>query len=393
VVRRPTFRAARVAVLAALAVGWALALAPAGIAAAGAAAPSPSPSASAPASASASAGATPELVTFGLSTASGGVLDNRSFLAITAPPGAVIYDSVAVVNQSDAPLDLALYSEDAQNAPDGTIGLPDRTSIPTDAGAWIAVGASTVTVPPQSSAGIGYTVVPITLTIPADAEPGDHVGGVVTSLTAQGTATGADQAATVNLEQRVGLRVYVTVDGPVAPGLVITDVTAIYHQADLLGFAGAGSATVTYTLTNTGNRRMSVLATSTASGPFGLAEVSAAGTQIDDLLPKASVSETVELTGVWPFVVDTVTVTASATASVAGIDPGLVTPTATTRMWAVPWAYLGTLVLLAAGWWWLRRRRQRRTASRHGRRAHVGPNGPRTAAPSEAAAPHAQLVS
>jgi len=390
VARRPSFRAARLAALATLTVSCALALAPAGAAVAAPVAPSPSPSSS---PSSPTSAATPALATFGLTSASGGRPDNRSFLAITAPPGSVIYDSVAVVNQSDTPLDLALYSADAQNSPDGTIGLPDRTVKPTDAGAWIAVGASTVTVAPQSTKGIGYTVVPITVTIPADAEPGDHVAGVVTSLTSQGTAAGKDQSATVNLEQRVGLRVYVTVGGPVTPGLVITNVEAAYHPAKLLGLAGAGSASLTYTLTNTGNTRLSVLPTSAASGPFGLGKASTTGKKIDELLPKASVTQTVELSAVWPLVADTVRVTAAATTPVAGNAPSLAAPTAHAVMWAVPWAYLALLTLIAAGWWWLRHRRQRRAASRRGRRARTRRAGPDTPTPSEAAHPQTQTVS
>jgi hypothetical protein len=281
---------------------------------------------------------------------------------MTAPPGSVIYDSVAVVNQSNAPLDLALYSADAQNASDGTIGLPDRTVKPTAAGSWITVGASTVTVPPQSTKGIGYTVVPITIAIPADAEPGDHVAGVVTSLTARGTAKGGDQSATVNLEQRVGLRIYVTVAGPVKSGLVITNVKATYHQADLLGLAGAGSATVTYTLSNTGNVRLGVHPSVRGSGQFGLLARSAAGSSIDDLLPGSSVEQTVTMPNVWPLVLESVRVSATAVAATNRDDPGIGTVTRTGHTWAVPWAWLA-IVLIVVGVWLLLRRRRRRPGS------------------------------
>ena len=312
--RRLSVRAARVTALGALTVGLALVLAPAAAVAAVTASGVPSQSPTSIATEE----VTPELATFGLTSASGGAIDNRSFLALTAPPGSVIYDSVAVVNQSNAPIDLALYSADAQNAADGAIGLPDRTVTPSDAGAWITVGASTVTVPPQSSSGIGYTVVPITITVPADAEPGDHVAGVVTSLTAAGNAAGGDQSATINLEQRVGLRVYITVDGPIRAGLAITDVHAVYHQADAFGLAGAGSATVTYRLTNSGNTRLTVQPTIVASGLFGQVETGARGDLIDELLPKASVMQTVEFTRLWPVFLDRVSVSAMVSAPVSG---------------------------------------------------------------------------
>src|SRR5450830_923628 len=79
VARRPLFRAARLAALATLTVSCALALAPAGAAVAAPVAPSPSPSSS---PSSPTSAATPALATFGLTSASGGRPDNRSFLAI-----------------------------------------------------------------------------------------------------------------------------------------------------------------------------------------------------------------------------------------------------------------------------------------------------------------------
>lgn len=369
--RRRFIQAAEMAAIAALTAGWALS----GAGVALAASPSPSPSASGEASDATGGGAAdPELATFGLAAASSDRPDPRSWIAVTAAPGSVIYDHVAVINQSNTPLDLDVYTADAANTADGSLGLPDRTVKPTDAGSWVAVDAAMVNVPPQSSAGIGYVVVPVTITIPADAEPGEHVAGVVASLTAEGATTGGDQSATVNLEQRVGLRVYVNVDGPVHAGLTITDVSARYHDADVLGLAIPGSATVTYTLTNTGNTRLAVKATTTATGLFGLVKASASGGQIDELLPKASVTQTVELPRVWPAAIDRVTVAAAVTAPIAGGDPGIGTPTATVWMWAVPWAYLAIVVLVALVWWLLRRRAKTARRGRHSDSGSVTPS-------------------
>lgn len=132
----------------------------------------------------------PALASFGISGAADGAPDQRSSLNVTAAPGSVLHDFVAILNQTDAQIDLEVYATDALNTADGAVGLPDRATAPTDAGSWVSLGATSVQVPGQSSAGIGYVVVPVTVSIPADAEPGSHLAGVVASLTSSGTATG-----------------------------------------------------------------------------------------------------------------------------------------------------------------------------------------------------------
>jgi hypothetical protein len=354
----------------ALACGWALAGTPAALAASPA--PSPAPSDETPSGEDA---AQPELATFGLAAASGDRPDQRGWIELTAAAGSVIYDRVAVVNQSNQPLSLDVYSADAQNSADGSLGLPDRTVAPTDAGSWIAIGTTKVDVPPQSAAGVGYTILPVAITIPADAEPGEHVAGVVASLTAKGSATNGQQTTDVNLEQRVGLRFYVTVAGDLHPGLRVSGVRATYHPASTYGLAGLGSATVTYTLTNTGNTRVGVQATASASGVFGIGKASANGPQVEELLPKSSVTQTVEIPSVWPLVLDYVQVTAKVT--LPGAEPrdaGIGTPSSSAWMWAIPWPYLALIALVALAWWWLRRRAERRSG--RGRHSHGAPPAP-----------------
>lgn len=344
-----------VAVRAAAVVALGAALASGSTAAAGAAAPAPTPEASS----QADAGTAP-LVTFGISPASGGRPDTRSYVALTAPPGSVVYDDIAVLNQSDVPLDLDVYAADVANDKAGTLGLPARSVAPSRAGSWLTLGASTVSVAPQSTTdGIGFVVVPVTITIPADAEPGDHVAGVVAAMTTQG-AGGANSPA-VDLEQRTGARIYVTVDGPLEPGLAVTDVHAGYDAGRALGVAGPGALTVTYTLTNTGNVRYGVEPSVRASGPFGLLARTADGTKVDELLPGASVEQTVAVPEVWPLVIESVTVSAAAVSTLGRDDPGIGTVTGSTRAWAVPWPLLVLVVLLLSAWLVVRRRRRRPT--------------------------------
>ena len=70
----------------------------------------------------------------------------------------------------------AIYSTDALNGDGGGFELLPGDQAPTDVGSWVQVAQENLTVPP----GMEITL-PITITVPPDARPGDHVGGIVAS--------------------------------------------------------------------------------------------------------------------------------------------------------------------------------------------------------------------
>ncbi len=292
-----------------------------------------------------------DLASFGVAPAQADHADDRPYITMTAAAGSVLYENVALINMDDQPIDLDVYPADVVMADGGGLSLTPRDRPNAGAGAWIAVtGPTTVTVPAQTpDGGYGSVVIPFSVTIPADAEPGDHVGGVVAAL--RTTGRGAN-TPTIELEQRVAARVYVRVQGPVEPGLEVRDIRATHHRDGVLG---AGSATVRYTLANTGNVRLAVDSSVTIAGPFGLAATSADGEPVAELLPGATAELSVEVPGVLPLVRDTVTVHATASAPAAGDDPGLREVTAEATLWVVPWLVLGLLLLLVALVVWRRR--------------------------------------
>jgi hypothetical protein len=303
--------------------------------------PAPTPSAS---EGQATATAPQDLVSFGIAPAGLERPDGRPFLSYTAAPGSTIYDHVAVLNQDDQPLSLQVYSGDVVQA-DAGLSVRPQADASVDAGAWIAVEAPPqIDVPAQTTdAGVGYVIVPFTLTIPTNAQPGDHLGGIVASLVTVGS--GGESSPSIQLDQRVAARVYIRVDGDLAPGLVIANLGATWVPG---GVAGAGSVELTYTLRNTGNVRMAVEPSARVTGPFDLLARSAAGSRVDVLLPGAEVHQSITVTGVWPLVRETVTVSARAVATAAGDDPGLGTVTTSINTGALPWAGLAVLALLLA---------------------------------------------
>lgn len=313
-------------------------------------------------------GATPapgDLVSFGISPAGVERPDDRPYLSMEAPAGAVVYEHAALVNQDDQPITLDVYGTDVVMA-DGGITARARGDASTDAGSWVTVtGPTTVEVPAQTvDTGYGYAIVPFTVTIPANAEPGDHIAGLVASLVSQGQ--GGENAPSISFEQRVVARVYIRVAGALDPRLEISDVTATWAPGSAFS---TGQMSVSYTLSNTGNVRMAVQPRVAVAGPFDLLSRAASGDRVDELMPGGAVHQTTTVRGVWPLVRETVTVSATVLAATNGTDPGIGTVSTSVHVWAVPWVILGVLLALLIALVVLEQRRRRRVARRKVRAA------------------------
>ncbi|WP_448630986.1 WxL protein peptidoglycan domain-containing protein [Cellulomonas soli] len=276
-------------------------------------------------------------VTWTVRTASNAFGSARTGYTYGVDPGATVQDALVVANHGDETLELAVYAADGYTTPAGQLDLltPDRGS--SAVGAWLATAVDTVTVEPGAS-----VEVPFTLTVPADATPGDYAGGVVTSL-AQ-----ADAAEGITVDRRLGIRVDLRVGGELRPALAVEDVHVSYDGT--ANPAGAGGAAVTYTVRNTGNQVLSADQTVAVTGPFGRLRVQAPEVaRAPELLPGERWTVTVPVPDVLPSVRLTADVAVSpvvvdASGSTATLAP--VRATATT--WAVPWLTFGLVVLLAA---------------------------------------------
>jgi len=334
--------------------------------------PSASPSASQPSTAGGKANTAP--VTFGIGpAATNGAIGLRSSFSFGVTPGAQASDKVTVFNYSLVPLQLAVYTVVAANTDTGAIGFSAATTAPADIAAWLSVGTSRpvmVNVPGRSSAAKppGQVTLPIKLAVPLNAEPGDHVGGVVAALAVKSNNAKGEQ---VTLEQRVVTRVYVRVSGPLHPKLEITGLHATYHQEHAPATqqprtgglsVGAGSATVTYTIRNAGNIRVAVGQSVKVSGFVGSSKA-VHPDDIPQLLPGGSSTVSVVVPGVWPTVLVWPKVRVVPSAVTGDVDPELKPLSASTWTWAVPWPLVIVLVVLGVVEWQRRRRRKlRRTA-------------------------------
>jgi hypothetical protein len=269
-------------------------------------------------------------------------------------PGATVTDHVAVTNHSKRPLTLRLYANDAFTTAGGGFDLRAGNTAPTGAGGWITPARPTVTLPASSR-----VVVPFTLTVPADATPGDHAAGLVASLA---DATTDDAGNRVSVDHRVGARVYLRVTGPLRPVLDVTDVRI--DTATSWNPLSLPRVTASFTIRNTGNVRLTGRPSARIEGPFGLGARTATTTAIPEILPGGSLRVTIALDAVPPLFHERLTVDIlPATADGRAIDPAPARALTTHALWLTPWpqlAALACIALLAAAGLLTRRRRARR---------------------------------
>jgi len=245
----------------------------------------------------------------------------------TVNPGTQIVDSVLITNSGANAAEFLIYATDAMNELDtGAFGLLKRDEKPVDSGSWITMASKKLTIQPGQQA-----TVPFNLLVPSDATPGDHVAGIVAAV----LTTGAQDGAAVNLEQRVGARVYLTVSGVPAVGVEATGLVASFAP-DLNPFA-PGTLDVTYDVRNSGNLRLDVNQKITITGPFGIPLGEYTPDPVSNLLPrqtvriKAAVPAIVALALAWSTVTLTPGPVGSAVAAAGSAPSGApsATPTPT----------------------------------------------------------------
>jgi hypothetical protein len=297
-------------------------------------------------------------ITFGIQPSGPTQPDKRSWFIYRLNPGTTIEDWVAVENFSVTPLRINLYARDAVETAGGGFTVQLFAQRPVGVGTWIHLPETSVVVDPDKAA-----IVPFTIAVPPNATPGDHAGGIVASITREAINK---KGARIQIEQRVGVRVYARIAGALRPKLIITGLVSHYTGV-WSAFAG-GTLTVTYTLRNVGNLDLSAPTLLRLTNPFGWSRTLPPNGRPPDLLPGTSISVTRLIRGVYPaFRVDTkVTVQPgfSAVSTASGLNQTslhLGDVSASTGTWAIPWPLivLIVLILLLGTYFYLRYRRRR----------------------------------
>jgi hypothetical protein len=318
----------------------------------------------------------PPPAVFGLGPASAKAVDGRPYYYFLAQPGSSLSDHVAIVNIGLETLTLSVYTTDASNAPDGSFSFTTAAQRPEDVGAWVHMqipgGGDKVVVKGRSK-----VILPVSMTVPANASPGDHAGALVASL--QGQVRGSN-GELIHLDQRVATRVFVRISGPLHPRLAVENLRATYRGS--LNPFGKGAVTVSYVVHNTGNVKLGGIQHVSVRGLLGSVAASNEP-QVPLLLPGGSVQESIVVNGVLPQLWMSATVTVQPAGLTGDVNPSSATVTATTHFWAFPpWLLLVLLILIVLGLLWYERHRRGRQSSgeggKDGSSDRPDPSGPKS---------------
>lgn len=209
----------------------------------------------------------------------------RPFFDYALDPGETIDDAFAVRNDGAAALTLAVYAADAFTTREGNIDLLPAGEQSEDAGTWVELDTAEIVLQPGET-----RVVPFSIAVPADARPGDHPAGIVTSLRSD------DDGAQVQVDRRLGSRLFVRVAGELSPSVEVSD--------PVVSFSGTwnplalGQVDVVYTLSNTGDTRVTAVGATSIHGPAGVASLTTGAEQLPEVLPGSTVEVTQTVSGV-----------------------------------------------------------------------------------------------
>ena len=276
--------------------------------------------------------------------------------------GSSIQDHVEIANRSSQSAAFSIYATDASGtSASGALLLLGSNQKSTDIGAWssFAGGARQLsTIIPGKKA----IIVAFTLKVPPQATPGDHTGAMVAAV---GVTRKNAAGENVVENYRIAVPLELRVPGALRAGIQVQSISTGF--SDPLNPFGTGSATISYTLTNTGNVRQSATPTVTVTGPFGQS-ATVHPAKLPVILPGDSVRVAASLRGLFPAGPMTARVEAKPGWPKGTIPLALAASVAagSASLFAFPWSLLGLILLLVAIgvgiWFYLRWRRRLRRA-------------------------------
>ena len=322
--------------------------------------------------------------------------DGRYQFAYTdIKPGSVIKDWIELFNRGTTPAAFGVYPVDATGTTlTGTLVFDQPSQKPTDIGTWVTLYASSAQPHAKQSSfvmGGGSGVIePFTITVPDNATPGDHTGGLAVQV---GVPRVNSKGQRVTVYSRIALPIELRVTGPLREGMQVQSISTSFN--DSINPFGPGSASVSYSVANTGNVRISGTALLKVTGLF--ASSSGTAPKLPTILPGDSVRVTTTVGGLYPAGSFTakVTVTPSWPPSSAKTALTLTGAAGSASLFAFPWALVGFIILLVGlgyGTWRFLRWRTRQRAAEMAAVAAAARKDAERRAPGKAAAPAASAA-
>lgn len=132
-------------------------------------------------------------------------------------PGQATANTAVVTNFSDEPARLRLYAVDAEVTPQGQFALRGESEPRETVGRWLVPSVDRLTLAPRASARVDFA-----LAVPEGTASRDYAGGIVIEGEPRPGAVqtvGKDTAFQLNVVERLGVRVYLKVEGEAHPHL------------------------------------------------------------------------------------------------------------------------------------------------------------------------------
>ncbi len=296
-------------------------------------------------------------------------VDGRSRFSYQVDPGQHLDDFYLLRNTGTTAQTMKVFATDAFDTPTGAFSLLDTKSTPKDSGSWVtfANGKMGIEVPlaPNES-----KVVSFRLTVPADASPGDHAGGIVISV--------ATPQGNIIVDRRVATRLYVRVKGALQAGLTVSSLASTYRNA-VNPFSG--STLVRVTVRNNGNVALGANMVVNVKTYLGIAASGLVRSSVSELLPGNTRVVSVEVPGVAQLGYLNPHISLVPTVDPDALNPGpLRTTDRDTAIFAMPWWLLILLAIAGAIWLFLMVRRKRDAANAQAWIEHIEAEARRGAA-------------
>lgn len=176
----------------------------------------------------------------------------ESIFVYELKPNESVNDGVQIFNNTEETKTIAVYATDAIVSSGGAFACAQAADEIKDVGKWIQISKSTVTLSPGTN-----IVVPFSVTLPNDTQPGEHNGCIAIQ---EADAESANVGNGIALSFRSAIRVAITVPGEIKKELTIQNITLLGKSDKLIG---------TIALKNNGNVSLDATVDTDLTGMFG----------------------------------------------------------------------------------------------------------------------------
>jgi hypothetical protein len=134
-----------------------------------------------------------------------------NFFHLSLLPGAQTTNAAVVTNHSSETTRVRVYAVDAGITPQGQFALAGQHESRRTVGAWLVPNVNELVLGPHSTANVDFA-----LAVPPGVAPGDYAGGIAIEAEPRAqpaTAVDGETAVQLNVIERLGVRVYLKVEG------------------------------------------------------------------------------------------------------------------------------------------------------------------------------------